>query len=113
MEKDTVELQHTSVDSLVVDMPDFITEDPTYEVWIFGYDSDGRITDYEVLVDTFDDMDTAITAASNLKYNKNFLNNLNIPTNVHTTAVEVELVVEYDDGNTENIDTVYGEILDI
>lgn len=50
-----------AVEEFAEDLVDnFDLQDPTYEIWIIGYDADQNITDFEKLVDTDTNMDKAI-----------------------------------------------------
>ena len=86
---------------------DFDLEPATYQVWVLGYDANECITDFEVLLEEFDDPDPAVEYARDFA-GTNKIRTLNLPDYVKFAEVLVETVVKYDDGSMdENVETLY------
>lgn len=86
---------------------DFDMEPATYQVWMLGYDKNECITDFDVLLEEFDDPDPAVEFARNFA-ETNKVRSFNLPDDVKYVEVLVETVVQYDDGSMdENVETIY------
>ena len=86
-----------------------------YEVWAIGYDEDGRVTDTEVLLKTFDDPGEAVEYAKAIDL-ADIIRHPNVDGapihEIDYLDVEVETVVDGEWG-TYNIDTVYRKTIKI
>lgn len=94
---------------------DDIPEDTTvtYEVWAIGYDNDNEVTDTEMFIKDFEDPDAAIEHAKQLA----LADIVHQAAEEHTDtepatdlayiAIEVETVIEDEEGETMNIGTIY------
>lgn len=86
-----------------------------YEVWAIGYDENSRVTDTEVLLETFDDHGKAveyakaITLADIIRHPK--VENAPIH-EIDSLMIEVETVID-DVCGTCNVDTVYQKTIQI
>ena len=84
----------------------------TYEVWAVGRDSDGAITDSEMLIDKFDNPDDAVTYAKALTLADivfkaaESTEEYTVHDDIFSITVEVETVVDGEDG-VMNVGTIY------
>jgi len=81
------------------DGEDFELKEPTYQVWAFSYDEDDNYIGNTQLLYTSEDPDEALNYADTLTV-------MDISFSLDTAYVKVELetVIEDEDGNAENID---------
>ena len=97
------------LENIVEDLEDFDENaEASYEVWTIGYDAEDCVTDVEVLVGEFTDLDEAINCAETLtaddvkeRYEGNNFDD------VAYFNIEIETVVDNEDEDTVNIGTVY------
>lgn len=104
-------------EELVNTITEDITEIPedtpvSYEVWAIGYDYDGDITDTELFFKEFSDPDEAIEYAKKLSladivHQAAEEANTDITPDISYISVEVETVIEDEDGDSINIGTIY------
>lgn len=86
-----------------------------YEVWAIGYDENNRVTDTEVLLETFEDPGKAVeyakalTLADIIRHPK--VENAPIH-EIDSLLIEVETVID-DVHGTCNVDTVYQKTIQI
>lgn len=89
------------------ELDDTINSTTTYEVWAVGIDNFGNVTNFEVLLDSFEDPEDAKTFAWTV--DKNLIKtktSKEFPTNLKQINIEVETVVDGGD-YTENIGTIF------
>lgn len=88
----------------------------SYDVWAIGYVGDDNITDSELLLDTFENPDSAVNYAKSLVL-ADILdlakedNYTGPEPNIDYISIEVETVVPDEDGGTMNIGTIYKKVL--
>jgi len=88
---------------------DLVESTPDYQIWLFGYDVDHNLTNFDFNVDSFADHREAIKCAKYFTNKDIILANVqNIPAEVKYISVEVETVISTEDLE-ENIDTIYAE----
>lgn len=90
---------------------DFEAKDAKYQIWLLGYDKDGKITDFEFLVNESKDPERMIAQAKQYIEEKKYLNK-NFPQDIVTLEVLVETVVDIDDYE-ENVGTLFDEYVEI
>ena len=86
-----------------------------YEVWAIGYDEDGRVTDTEVLLKTFDDPGEAVEYAKAIDLADVIRHPKVASAPIHeidSLEIEVETVID-DAYGTCNVDTVYYKTIKI
>jgi hypothetical protein len=102
------------MNNIVEDIED-IPEDSevSYEVWAIGYDADDAVTDVEVLVDEFENINAAIARAQELTLTeiKELCQDCSEFDEVAYMSIEVETVAEDEDGEFFNIGTIYSRDL--
>jgi hypothetical protein len=84
--------------------------DVAYEVWAIGYDNDNEVTDAELLLKTFKDPDEAVTYAKGVELADviQLDNSKSLPAaEVAYINIEVETVVDDEDGGTMNVGTIF------
>lgn len=89
------------------ELDDTINSTTTYEVWAVGIDNFGNVTNFEVLLGSFEDPEDAKTFAWTV--DKNLIKtktSKEFPTNLKQINIEVETVVDGGD-YTENIGTIF------
>lgn len=89
------------------ELDDTINSTTTYEVWALGIDNFGNVTNFEVLLGSFEDPEDAKTFAWTV--DKNLIKtktSKEFPTNLKQINIEVETVVDGGD-YTENIGTIF------
>ena len=95
----------------IVEDIDEIPEDSevSYEVWAIGYDADDAVTDVEVLVDEFENINAAVARAQELTLTeiKELCKDCSDFDEVAYITIEVETVAEDEDGEFFNIGTTY------
>jgi hypothetical protein len=99
----------------IVEDIDEIPEDSevSYEVWVIGYDADDAVTDVEVLVDEFENINAAVARAQELTLTeiKELCKDCSEFDEVAYISIEVETVAEDEDGEFFNIGTTYNREL--
>lgn len=89
------------------ELDDTINSTTTYEVWAVGIDQFNNVTNFEVLLGSFEDPEDAKTFAWTV--DKNLIKtktSKEFPTNLKQINIEVETVVDGGD-YTENIGTIF------
>lgn len=89
------------------ELDDTINSTTTYEVWALGIDQFDNVTNFEVLLGSFEDPEDAKTFAWTV--DKNLIKtktSKEFPTNLKQINIEVETVVDGGD-YTENIGTIF------
>ncbi len=89
------------------ELDDTINSTTTYEVWALGIDNFGNVTNFEVLLGSFEDPEAAKTFAWTV--DKNLIKtktSKEFPTNLKQINIEVETVVDGGD-YTENVGTIF------
>ena len=87
------------------EIPDIDLQVPVYQVWVLGYDKEGYITDYEALLGEYDDPELAIKCAKEAVLDGCSL--LQVTDDVANLLVQVETVVEVEDGELANVGTIF------
>lgn len=101
------------VNAIAEDITEIPEDTPvSYEVWAIGYDYDGDITDAELFLKEFSDPDEAIEYAKKLSladivHQAAEEANTDITPDISYISVEVETVIEDEDGDSINIGTIY------
>ena len=86
-------------------------ENTTYQVWVLGYDENGDITDFEVLVNEYKDAERMVEYAK--KYIKEeHYKNIVLPNEIKYIEILGETVVDFED-YTENVETLFSKIVKI
>ena len=93
------------------EIEDFEAKGATYEVWLLGYTAEQTITDYEKLVKSFTDAETAVKFAKEYVEAGKVQENI-FPAEVKYVEVLVETIIDFDDYN-ENIGNLFDEIIKI
>lgn len=95
------------------ELEDFDTKEAVYQVWLLGYDAEDRITDFSLcvyqgkeLTDALDYADRIIN--EEISYETECFEEF--PENAYIT-LEVETVVTDEDGNEENIESVFEKLI--
>ena len=86
-------------------------ESTTYQVWVLGYDENGDITDFEVLVNECKDAERMVEYAKKYvkeKHNKNIV----LPNEIKYIEILGETVVNFED-YTENVETLFSKIVKV
>ena len=89
------------------ELDDTINSTTTYEVWALGINQFDNVTNFEVLLGSFEDPEDAKTFAWTV--DKNLIKtktSKEVPTNLKQINIEVETVVDGGD-YTENIGTIF------
>lgn len=97
------------LENIVEDLEDFDENaEASYEVWVTGYDADDCVTDVEVLVGEFIDLDQAINCAETVSVEgvKEIYDGVNFD-DVAYLNIEIETVVDDEEEGMVNIGTVY------
>lgn len=97
------------LNSIVEDIDD-IPEDAevSYEVWAIGYDEDDAVTDAELFIGEFVSPEAAIAAAEKLTI-EDVVADTASADDVAYITIEVETVVEDEDGEIMNIGSIYSK----
>ena len=93
---------------------DFEIEKADYQVWIFGYNEDDQITDFEFSLFSSKNPDEAVAYAKHLVENEDvemITELIDIPGDVAYLGVEVEEVVEVEGVETNQGSIYHGNIL--
>ncbi len=81
-----------------------------YEVWLFNYDEDDNILDEDTLLFSFSDPDPAVAKAKELVDHPEELARYATSKTAYF-GIEVETTVEYDDGYSENVGTLFQQFI--
>lgn len=103
-----------TVNEIIANIEDFDAKDASYEVWAIGYDCDGAITDTELLLGTFENLDDAVQFASILTWADIKAEADGAEEFVKTSdmiSIEVETVVDCEDeeDGTMNVGTIFAK----
>ena len=86
-------------------------KDTTYQVWVLGYDDNGDITDFEVLVNEYKDAERMVEYAK--KYVKEeCYKTIVLPNEIKYIEILGETVTNFE-GYTENIETLFSKIVKV
>lgn len=113
MENNVVNLvTDETVKEILASLDDFDAKDASYEVWAIGYDSNGEITDTELLLGTFENPDDAVQYAAILTWTdiKNEVDGAEefIKTS-DMLSIEVETVIDDGEDGTMNVGTIFAK----
>ena len=89
-------------------------EHDDYQVWVFGYDADDQITDFELLLFSSKNPDEAVAYARHLVENEDtemITEITDIPNDVAYLGIEVEEAVEVEGIETNQGSIYHGNIL--
>lgn len=106
------------VDMLVDDIDEVPEDVPsTYVVWAVGYDEDGNATGAEMILAAFEDPDQAIHYANNVTLadvvNLAADDDCDCEVAAHSISIEIEAVVNDEDGCAMGIGVVYKKTIEI
>ena len=108
MEKEKLEAEFEEFEE------DFNMEKADYQVWVFGYDADDQITDFEVLLFTSKDADTAVAYDKSIVEDEDvevISDHADIPEDIAYLGIEVEEVVDVEGMETNAGSIYHGNIL--
>ena len=86
-------------------------ENTTYQVWVLGYDENGDITDFEVLVNEYKDAERMVEYAKKCIKEEHY-KNIVLPNEIKYIEILGETVVDFED-YTENVETLFSKIVKI
>lgn len=86
-------------------------ESTTYQVWVLGYDENGDITDFEVLVNECKDAERMIEYAKKYVKEERY-KNIVLPNEIKYIEILGETVVNFED-YTENVETLFSKIVKV